>query len=136
MLLSKMIQTGGYAMLLKEVTDRVVTMKNRRQIARRKENTRNLLIGATIGTAAGAAIGILVAPQSGRKTREQIAQKTGEAVDHIKTRVSSAGEVLADRVQQRAEGLREAAAACADDVAEAVKASNDKDGGKQTKKKS
>ena len=49
--LSKMVQIGGYAMLLKEVTDRVVTMKNRRQIARRRENTRNLLIGASIGTA-------------------------------------------------------------------------------------
>jgi len=123
-------------MLLKEVTDRVVTMKNRRQIARRRENTRNLLLGASIGTAAGTAIGLLFAPQSGRKTREQIAQRTGEAVDHIKTHVSNAGESLAERVQHRAERLREAAAACSEDVAEAVKEPSEEDGGKKTKKKS
>jgi gas vesicle protein len=123
-------------MLLKEVADRVVTMKNRRQIARRRENARSLLLGATIGTAAGAAIGILFAPQSGRKTREQIAQRTGEAVDHIKTNVSNAGEAFADRVQQRTGRLREAATACLENVAEAVKEPDAEDGGKKTKKKS
>ena len=123
-------------MMLKEVADRVVTMRNRRQIDRRRQKTRDMLLGATIGTAAGAAIGLLFAPQSGRKTREQIAQRTGEAVDHMKSSVSSAGESLADRVQHRAERLREAAAACSEDVAEAVKEPAEDGGGKKTKKKS
>lgn len=123
-------------MMLKEVADRVVTMKNRRKNIRRRENTRSLFLGATIGTAAGAAIGLLFAPQAGRKTREQIAQRTGEAVDHIKTHVSNAGEAVADRVQQRAERLREAAAACSENVAEAVKAPAEEAGGKKTKNKS
>jgi len=123
-------------MLLKEAADRVATLKDKRRIARRRENTKNFFLGATIGTAAGAAIGLLFAPRSGYETRERIARSTGEAVDHIKTRVSSAGEALADRVQQRAERLREAAAACTENVAEAVKEPSEEGEGKKTKKKS
>ena len=107
--------------MLKEVADRVVTLKNKRRIARRRENTRNLLLGATIGTAAGAAVGLLFAPQAGRKTREQISRRTGDTLDAIRSRASDAGEVIADRVQHRAARLREAAEACSENLLEAVK---------------
>lgn len=115
-----LIQIGGYVMLFKEVAERVSTLRNSRRIAQRRQNTKNLIIGATIGTAAGAAAGLLFAPQSGKKTREQISQRTEETVDTIKARVSSTSEKIADRVQNKASQLRDAAQACSEEIKKVV----------------
>lgn len=108
-------------MMIKEVADRVVALKNRRRIAQRRQNTKNLLLGATIGTAAGAAAGLLFAPQSGRETRDQISRRTAETLDTVKVRVTSAGEEIAHRVQDKASRLRDAAEVCTESLKEAVR---------------
>jgi gas vesicle protein len=119
--LMNLIKTGGYAMMLKEVAERVMTLRNRRRIAQRRQNAKNLLLGATIGTAAGAAMGLLFAPRSGRETRDQISQRTGETLDTVKARVSDAGERIVDRVQSRTARLRIAAEACSENIKDAVR---------------
>jgi gas vesicle protein len=115
-----MVRLGGYAMLLKEVADRVMTLKDRRRVARRRETTKNLLLGATIGTAAGAAAGLLFAPHSGKQTRDRISQRTSRTLDTIRTRVSSVGDQVVERVQDRASRLRDAAEGCSESIKEAV----------------
>ncbi|RPI79535.1 MAG: YtxH domain-containing protein [Desulfobacteraceae bacterium] len=48
------------------------------------ERTGDFLKGLIIGSVAGAVIGILFAPKSGKETREQIAKKTGEWMNKAK----------------------------------------------------
>ena len=123
-------------MVVKEVADRMLALRDRRRIAERKKNTRNLLLGATIGTAAGAAAGLLFAPQSGRKTRDQIYQRTGETINTIKESVAETGDRIADRVQEKASRLRAAAETCATSVkAAASESEEDKKNTKTAKKK-
>lgn len=43
------------------------------------------MIGFAAGAAVGALAGILFAPQKGSKTRKQIADKSGEITDSVKT---------------------------------------------------
>lgn len=118
-------------MLLKEAADRLWTLKDRRRTARRRATTKNLLLGATVGTAAGAAAGLLLAPQSGKRTREKISQRTGQTLDTIKARVSSAGE----QVNYRTSRLREAAEACSENLKAAVTESVEEEATKGKKKK-
>lgn len=118
-------------MLLKEAANRLWTLKDRRRTVQRRETTKNLLLGATIGTAAGAAAGLLLAPQSGKRTRERISQRTGQTLDTIKARVSSAGE----QVHYRTSRLRDAAEACSENLQAAVTASLEEEETKSKKKK-
>jgi gas vesicle protein len=53
------------------------------------ENDTKKMIGALlIGTAVGAAIGILFAPAKGSETRKAIGQKSGELTDALKEKIS------------------------------------------------
>ena len=113
-------KAGGSAIVMKTVVDRILTLKDRRRLTQRRTRTRNLLIWATIGTVTGAAAGLLLAPQSGRKTREMISTRTGHAIDEIKSRASEAGDMLNEQVRGRAARVRTAAETCASSVMEAV----------------
>lgn len=115
-----LIKMGGYAMIFKEAADRLANLSSRHRIAQRKQNTRKVILGAAVGTAAGAAAGLLFAPQSGRQTRARISERTGETIDILKSRVASTGEKIADRVQERTARLRAAAEVCSEEVKQAV----------------
>lgn len=115
-----LIKLGGSAMIITEAVNRLATLSSRRRIAQRRQNTKHLLLGATLGATAGAAAGLLLAPQSGKKTRAQISQRTGETIDTLKERVASTGEMIADRVQERTARLRDAAEVCAEAVKNAA----------------
>ncbi len=54
-----------------------------------RSRTRNLIIGAGIGSVVGLAAGILFAPKSGRETRQTIADRTGETVQNLKENVTA-----------------------------------------------
>jgi gas vesicle protein len=49
-----------------------------------------IVTGVVLGGLVGAALGILFAPQSGRKTREDICEKTGELLTEAKNEYKSA----------------------------------------------
>ena len=130
-----LIKMGGYAMIFKEAADRLATLSSRNRIAQRRQNTRKVILGAAVGTAAGAAAGLLFAPQSGSKTRAQISQRTGETIETLKTRVASTGEKIADRVQERTSRLRSAAESCKEEVKKAVSEVEEAAEEKSTRKK-
>lgn len=85
--------------------------KNKKQD--KKKTAKNLAVGAGIGTALGVAAGILLAPKSGKETREAIAKNAREALDTVKETVEDAKNKLSSiRDDKKAScGSEEAAAA-------------------------
>lgn len=132
-MLPELIKIGGYAMILKEFADRYALTRKNSRIARRADNARILMLGAGIGTLAGAAAGLLFAPQSGSEMRRQIAERTGETITNIKERVSNTTERVSARVQERSSSAREAAEICSQAIRDAM--SEPETGGGSKRKK-
>ncbi len=84
MLLMNVIKTGGYIIMFNELAKQVKELGHSRTREIQRSRTRNLIIGAGIGSAVGLATGILFAPKSGRETRHTIADRTGETVKNLK----------------------------------------------------
>ncbi len=61
---------------------------------------RNFASGLVIGGLAGTAIALLTAPQSGRKTRAQIRQKTHELRDQAADKIDDAWQQTEDTVRR------------------------------------
>lgn len=72
--------------------------------------SKKLLAGVLLGAAAGAALGILFAPDKGCDTRKKIKRKSKDIVDDIRKRFSALGDEIADKyndIQEDAEDLIE-----------------------------
>jgi len=65
----------------------VTSRKNAAKHARRK-NGANLAVGIAAGAAIGAVVGVLLAPKSGKETREDIKMKTEEVATKVKNKTS------------------------------------------------
>ena len=72
------------------------------------KSTRSLIVGVLAGFAAGAAIGMLFAPHKGKVTRkrllrkgEDIAEKTGDAIDDITNNVTKKFETIKREISNR-----------------------------------
>ena len=64
--------------------------KKEKELAKKKKNAKNLAISAAIGVATGAVSGILLAPKSGKETRDDI-KRTSSDINHtVKEKVSTA----------------------------------------------
>jgi len=77
-------------------------------------NTKNVLIGLLIGSLAGAAAMLLFAPQSGKRTRDQIQQKSIQLRDQTSKKVQKAvaqvrteTKRITAEVQDKAEELKQ-----------------------------
>ena len=103
-------------MFLKEVMDRVITTRRAHERQMRINTAKNLVLGATIGSALGATAGFLFAPKSGRETRDEIARRTNDRLDAIRENVSDTRTRIASSLRAKAENWRSAAEQCADAV--------------------
>jgi len=66
-------------------------------------NTGNTLVALITGAIVGAGVGLLYAPQSGKKTRHQIKEKASDAKDKL----SSEYDKISDQVSDFAESTKE-----------------------------
>jgi gas vesicle protein len=62
-------------------------MKGEKVISENGNGARTFGIGFALGMATGAIIALLYAPQPGYRTREQVKEKVGEAVEKVKEKV-------------------------------------------------
>jgi gas vesicle protein len=60
------------------------------------------IAGVGLGLAAGSVIGLLYAPQAGRRTRRQIAAALEDSVDYVKSKAEDTG----DYIQKQTSHLR------------------------------
>ena len=67
----------------------------------KKQTAKNVAIGASIGTAVGVAAGILLAPKSGKETRQDIADASKKAYENVKDTVSATKEKIEEAVKAK-----------------------------------
>jgi gas vesicle protein len=115
------LKYGGYAMLLTETTRRVREFQERKARERRRRTARDLVIGATVGTAVGAAAGVLFAPRSGAETRRELGRKAGEQLQDAKETLANQTGAVATAVRSRKDEYLEIAEKCADAIREVHK---------------
>ena len=73
--------------------------KKQRELRAQKKILKHVAVGAAVGVTVGTVAGVLLAPQSGKETREELAQTAQVVID--KTRLKLA------EVKQKAEGVVE-----------------------------
>jgi len=66
----------------------------------KKQTAKNVAIGAGIGTAVGVAAGVLLAPKSGKETREDIANTTKQTLENVKEGLNVAKEKIEELVKK------------------------------------
>lgn len=79
------------------------------KIMYRSGNTKNVLVGLLVGGLAGAAAMLLLAPQSGKQTRDQIQAKGIELRDLTTRKIGKAVEQVHAKTGELTEGVREKA---------------------------
>lgn len=78
-------------MNIKDLVEKGTKSKKR---AAKKKAAKNVAIGAGVGAAVGLAAGVLLAPKSGKETREQIAQGVKNAANTVKESIDNVKEKL------------------------------------------
>jgi gas vesicle protein len=66
----------------------------------KKQTAKNVAIGAGIGTAVGVTAGVLLAPKSGKETREDISNTTKKTLENVKEGLNVAKEKIEDMVKK------------------------------------
>ncbi len=103
MLLMNVIKSGGYIMMLNELANQMTRLKTLRAEDIRRNRTKNMIIGAGIGSVVGVAAGILFAPKSGRETRHIIADRTGRTAKNLKDNVAATKEKIVTSAKEKKE---------------------------------
>ncbi|MDY0219947.1 MAG: YtxH domain-containing protein [Desulfobacterium sp.] len=119
------IKAGGTVMVLNELVKRASQIKQSQEKAVRSTRTKNLAIGAGIGTVLGVAVGILFAPKAGKETRQQIAEETGKVAKSMKENMDAVKTKIVDSVKETGSKLHEAGAQGVDAVKESLKEKED-----------
>ncbi len=66
----------------------------------KKQTAKNVAIGAGIGTAVGVAAGVLLAPKSGKETRDDISNTTKKTLENVKEGLNVAKGKIEDMVKK------------------------------------
>ena len=78
----------------------VKDLLNQNKKKARKKAAKNVAIGAGIGTAVGVAAGVLLAPKSGKETREDISKVTKETLENVKDGLNTAKGKIEELVKK------------------------------------
>ncbi|HOA31852.1 MAG: YtxH domain-containing protein [Clostridia bacterium] len=79
-----------------------LTSKKRAERKAKRKKTAGVAAGVAAGAAIGAAAGILLAPKSGKETREDIKMKTGEIATKVKDTTNRAVSAVKEKIAKPA----------------------------------
>jgi gas vesicle protein len=88
-------------MIIKEFIDQVRHAKSNRENAARRNKAGILALGVSIGCTVGAVAGLLLAPRSGKETRDDVTLRGSEAWEKIKDNVSTKGHQLMHVLEEK-----------------------------------
>ncbi|MCF8114281.1 MAG: YtxH domain-containing protein [Desulfotignum sp.] len=108
-------------MILNSLAGQAKQIRIARTRTLRQNRTKNMAIGAGIGTVIGVAAGILFAPKSGRETRQIITDRTSETLKDLKDNIASAKSKISASAKEKADRFRDKGQEAAEDVKENVK---------------
>ena len=84
-------------------------------------NDSKLLLGLILGAAAGAALGLLFAPSSGKETRDNIKQKTNHLKEELEAKIEAIDKSTLNDIKKSCEGIKEVASDEYHNIAKQVK---------------
>lgn len=96
------------------IRDYFENVRKERERAEKRDSAVKIAYGLTIGAALGAIGGLLLAPKSGKETREELATKAKETADSTKETLAEKKEALAEKkgeLKERYEEIKEKRAA-------------------------
>ncbi len=67
----------------------------------------DLVLGLSFGAAAGCLIGVLYAPQAGRRTRRQVVSAMEDGVDYVKSKAEDTGKYIREKTSRLQNGADE-----------------------------
>ena len=120
-----LIKVGGTAMILNELVKKASQIKQSQGKVVQRTRTKNLAIGAGIGTVLGIAAGILFAPKAGKETRQQIVEETGKAAKSMKENMDAVKTKIVGSVKETGSKLHEAGKQGVDSAKESLKEKED-----------
>jgi gas vesicle protein len=123
-LLNNLIKVGGSAVILKEIADRILDTRISREQTLRRDRAGMLALGVVIGSAAGAVAGVLLAPKSGKETREELSRYSCETWGKMKDNATATGHRLVDAVEEKGSRMRTAAEKGVDAARESLQESS------------
>ena len=88
-------------MIIKDFIDQVRHAKIERENAARRSKAGMLMLGVSIGCTVGAVAGVLLAPRSGKETRDDVTLRGSEAWEKIKDNVSTGGHRLVHALEEK-----------------------------------
>jgi gas vesicle protein len=88
-------------MIIKDFINQVRHEKSNRENAARRNKAGILALGVSIGCTVGAVAGLLLAPRSGKETRDDVALRGSEAWDKIRDNVSAKGHQLMHVLEEK-----------------------------------
>ncbi len=94
----------------------------------RRTRRRQVCVGVTLGVIGGAVLGLLFAPQSGKETREQIADATVKGAKVVKDYSVKAGKAIKEKAEETAEAVAKKARGLAREARLKEKESADQEG--------
>ena len=112
-------------MILNELANQVKKVRSARAKDMRRNRTKNMVIGVGIGSALGVATGILLAPKSGKETRQIIADRTSETIKNFKDNVAATKAKISASATEKGSRLREAGQKGVEAVKETLKKSGE-----------
>ena len=96
-------------MAILEVFEKV---KKQRKAAENKKALKNVAVGAALGVTVGAVAGVLLAPKSGKETREELAVATKDAVEKAKVKIEEVKEKTLEKVEEAKGQLKQKMESC------------------------
>ncbi|WP_319394335.1 YtxH domain-containing protein [uncultured Desulfobacter sp.] len=119
--------------ILNDLANQVKKIRGFQTKTMRHARNRNIIIGASIGSALGLAAGILFAPKSGREIRQGISDRTCETVKNLKENVTVTRARMFDAASKKEAHLHDAGKKGGDSKNESTKKTGE-DKGTETSK--